>query len=207
MKQNTKYGQAAYLTDEQLDLLINHLPEGPHKVAVCVMRWSASRISETLMLRWSDITENKITYIKPNTKNNQTKKIDLHPRLKEVLNDWEQVWYKYPLKARRIASQSKVIKSEIIEPQPNDWVFKGRIKGRHLSRKSTHTVLKRTLEQLGIEEASSHSMRRSMLTKLKDIGYLESDIMEISGHSDLNSLKKYLKTSDKKKKEMIYALN
>ena len=63
MEQNTKYGQAAYLTDEQLDLLINHLPEGPHKVAVCVMRWSASRISETLMLKWSDITENKITIL------------------------------------------------------------------------------------------------------------------------------------------------
>ena len=140
MKQNTKYGQAAYLTDEQLDLLINHLPEGPHKVAVCVMRGSASRISETLMLRWSDITENKITYIKPNTKNNQTKKIDLHPRLKEVLNDWEQVWYKYPLKARKIASQSEVIKSEIKLPQPNDWVFKGRIKGRHLNRKSVDRV-------------------------------------------------------------------
>ena len=207
MKQNTKYGQAAYLTDEQLDLLINHLPEGPHKVAVCVMRWSASRISETLMLRWSDITENKITYIKPNTKNNQTKKIDLHPRLKEVLNDWEQVWYKYPLKARRIASQSNVIKSEIIEPQPNDWVFKGRIKGRHLNRKSVDRVLRRTLEQLGIEDASCHSMRRSMLTKLKDIGFLESDIMEVSGHKSLNSLKKYLKTSDAKKKEMIMSLN
>ena len=207
MKQNTKYGQAAYLTDEQLDLLIKHLPEGPHRVAVCIMRWSASRISETLMLKWSDITENKITYRKTNTKTKKTRKVELHPKLITVLTEWRQVWYKYPLKARRIASQSEVIKSEIIEPQPNDWVFKGRIKGRHLSRKSTHTVLKRTLEQLGIEEASSHSMRRSMLTKLKDIGYLESDIMEISGHSDLNSLKKYLKTSDKKKKEMIYALN
>jgi len=207
MKQNTKYGQAAYLTDEQLDLLIKHLPEGPHRVAVCVMRWSASRISETLMLRWSDITENKITYIKPNTKNQETKKVDLHPRLKEVLTEWRQVWHKYPLKARRIASQSVVIKSEIIEPQPTDWVFKGRIKGRHLSRKSTHTVLKRTLEQLGIEDASCHSMRRSMLTKLKDIGFLETDIMEISGHKSLNSLKKYLKTSDAKKKEMIMSLN
>ena len=207
MKQNTKYGQAAYLTDEQLDLLINHLPEGPHKVAVCVMRWSASRISETLMLRWSDITENKITYIKPNTKNNQTKKIDLHPRLKEVLNDWEQVWYKYPLKARKIAPQSEVIKSEIKLPHPNEWVFKGRIKGRHLNRKSVDRVLRRTLHQLGIEDASCHSMRRSMLTKLKDIGFLESDIMEVSGHKSLNSLKKYLKTSDAKKKEMIMSLN
>ena len=207
MKQNTKYGQAAYLTDEQLDLLINHLPEGPHKVAVCVMRWSASRISETLMLRWSDITENKITYIKPNTKNNQTKKIDLHPRLKDVLTEWRQVWYKYPLKARKIASQSEVIKSEIKLPKPNDWVFKGRITGRHLNRKSVDRVLRRTLNQLGIEDASCHSMRRSMLTKLKDIGFLESDIMEVSGHKSLNSLKKYLKTSDAKKKEMIMSLN
>ena len=79
MNKNQKYGQAEYLTDEQLDLLIKHLPEGPHRVAVCVMRWTASRISETLMLRWSDITKDKITFIKGNTMNNETKKLDLHP--------------------------------------------------------------------------------------------------------------------------------
>ena len=207
MEQNRKYGEAEYLTDQQLDLLIKHLPEGPHRVAVCVMRWSASRISETLMLRWSDITENKITYRKTNTKTRKTRKVPLHPKLKLVLTEWEQVWYMYPLKARKIASQSEVIKSEIKLPQPNDWVFKGRIKGRHLNRKSVDRVLRRTLEQLGIEDASCHSMRRSMLTKLKDIGFLESDIMEVSGHKSLNSLKKYLKTSDAKKKEMIMSLN
>ena len=76
-----------------------------------------------------------------------------------------------------------------------------------MNRKSVDRVLRRTLEQLGIEDASCHSMRRSMLTKLKDIGFLESDIMEVSGHKSLNSLKKYLKTSDAKKKEMIMSLN
>ena len=207
MEQNIKYGEAAYLTDEQLDLLINHLPEGPHKVAVCVMRWSASRISETLMLRWSDITENKITYRKTNTKTKKTRKVPLHPKLKLVLTEWRQVWYKYPLKARKLASESKVIECAIKQPQPADFVFKGRIKGQHLNRKSVDRVLRRTLEQLGIEDASCHSMRRSMLRKLKDIRFLETDIMEISGHSDLNSLKKYLKTTDTKKKEMINALN
>lgn len=207
MEQNIKYGEAAYLTDEQLDLLINHLPEGPHKVAVCVMRWSASRISETLMLRWSDITENKITYRKTNTKTKKTRKVPLHPKLKLVLTEWRQVWYKYPLKARKLASESKVIECAIKQPSTYDYVFKGRLKGRHLNRKSVDRVLRRTLEQLGIEDASCHSMRRSMLTKLKDIGFLETDIMEISGHSDLNSLKKYLKTTDTKKKEMINALN
>ena len=207
MEQNIKYGEAAYLTDEQLDLLINHLPEGPHKVAVCVMRWSASRISETLMLRWSDITENKITYRKTNTKTKKTRKVPLHPKLKLVLTEWRQVWYKYPLKARKLASESKVIECAIKQPSTDDYVFKGRLKGRHLNRKSVDRVLRRTLEQLGIEDASCHSMRRSMLTKLKDIGFMETDIMEISGNSDLNSLKKYLKTTDTKKKEMINALN
>ena len=207
MEQNIKYGEAAYLTDEQLDLLINHLPEGPHKVAVCVMRWSASRISETLMLRWSDITENKITYRKTNTKTKKTRKVPLHPKLKLVLTEWRQVWYKYPLKARKLTSESKVIECAIKQPSTDDYVFKGRLKGRHLNRKSVDRVLRRTLEQLGIEDASCHSMRRSMLTKLKDIGFLETDIMEISGHSDLNSLKKYLKTTDTKKNEMINALN
>ena len=207
MEQNRKYGQAEYLTDQQLDLLIKHLPEGPHRVAVCVMRWSASRITETLKLRWSDINENNITFISPNTKNNKTKKVDLHPRLKLVLTKWRQVWYKYPLKARKLASESKVIECAIKQPQPTDFVFKGRIKGQHLNRKSVDRVLRRTLNQLGISGASCHSMRRSMLTKLKDLGFLETDIMEISGHSDLNSLKKYLKTTDTKKKEMINALN
>ena len=207
MEQNIKYGEAAYLTDEQLDLLINHLPEGPHKVAVCVMRWSASRITETLKLRWSDITENKITYRKTNTKTKKTRKVPLHPKLKLVLTEWRQVWYKYPLKARKLASESKVIECTIKQPSTEDYVFKGRLKGRHLNRKSVDRVLRRTLEQLGIEDASCHSMRRSMLTKLKDIGFLETDIMEISGHQDLNSLKKYLKTTDTKKKEMINALN
>ena len=207
MEQNIKYGEAAYLTDEQLDLLINHLPEGPHKVAVCVMRWSASRISETLMLRWSDITENKITYRKTNTKTKKTRKVPLHPKLKLVLTEWRQVCYKYPLKARKLASESKVIECAIKQPQPTEFVFKGRIKGQHLNRKSVDRVLRRTLNQLGISGASCHSMRRSMLTKLKDLGFLETDIMEISGHSDLNSLKKYLKTTDTKKKEMINALN
>ena len=59
------------------------------------------------MLRWSDITENKITYRKTNTKTKKTRKVDLHPRLITVLTEWRQVWYKYPLKAHRIASQRK----------------------------------------------------------------------------------------------------
>jgi len=204
---NNGYGQAEILTPEQLDLLVEHLPEGPHKICFCVMRYSASRISETLKLKWSDISNDSLLFKSINTKTDESRSIYLNPKLKLILNEWKLIWHKYPLKARKVSTQNKLIEYVIPQPQPEDYVFKGRIKGRHLNRKSVDRVLRRTLNELEIRGASCHSMRRSMLTKLKDIGFLETDIMEISGHSDLNSLKKYLKTTDTKKNEMINALN
>ena len=204
---NDGYGQAEILTKEQLDLLVEHLPEGPHKIAFCVMRYSASRISETLKLKWSDISEESILFKSINTKTDESRSINLNPKLKLILAEWKLIWHKYPLKGRKVSKENKLIEYVIPKPQPTDYVFKGRKKGQHLNRKSVDRVLRRTLNELEIRGASCHSMRRSMLTKLKDIGFLETDIMEISGHSDLNSLKKYLKTTDTKKNEMINALN
>ena len=89
-------------------------------------------------------------------------------------------------------------------PQPEDRLFKGRIKGQNLNRKSVDRVLRKTLKELDIKGASLHSTRRTCLTTLKDKGWQETDIMEVSGHSDLNSLKKYLRTSPKQLKNMAY---
>ncbi len=204
---NEGYGQAEYLTDEQLDLLIDNLPEGPHRVAVCVMRWSGSRITETLRLKFSDISNGSILYKSINTKTKKSRSVDLHPRLKLILAEWRTIWHKYPLKARKVSTLSELNEYVIKQPTAEDYVFKGRKKGQHLNRKSVDRVLRRTLKQLEIDGASCHSMRRSMLTKLKDIGFLETDIMEVSGHTSLDSLKKYLRTTPAKKKKMINSLN
>lgn len=64
--------------------------------------------------------------------------------------------------------------------------------------------MRKTFKQLGITGASLHSTRRTCLTTLKDKGWQESDIMAVSGHKDLNSLKKYLHTTPKQMKDMAY---
>ena len=62
MTKTNGMGQAEVLTPEQLDLLIENLPEGTHRVVACVMRYCASRVSETLQLRFSDINESSILF-------------------------------------------------------------------------------------------------------------------------------------------------
>ena len=204
MGKNNGYGQAEILTTKQLDLLVQHLPEGPHRTCFCVMRYSASRISETLKLKWSDINEESILFKSINTKTNKSRSIFLNPRLKLILYEWRTLWHKYPLKALKVSTLNKLNEYVIQMPQPDDYIFKGRLKGRHLNRKSVDRVVRKTLKQLGITGASLHSTRRTCLTTLKDKGWKETDIMEVSGHSDLNSLKKYLRTSPKQLKSMAY---
>ena len=199
---NNGYGQAEILTPEQLDLLVENLPEGPHKICFCVMRYSASRISETLKLKWSDINEDSLLFKSINTKTDESRSFYLNPKLKLILSEWRNIWHKYPLKGRKVSTQNKLIEYVIQSPQPQDYVFKGRKKGTHLNRKSVDRVVRRTLEELSIKGASLHSTRRTCLTTLKDKGWADSDIMAVSGHKDFSSLKRYLHTTPKQMKNM-----
>ena len=107
------------------------------------------------------------------------------------------------MKGRKVSTQNKLIEYVIPQPQPDDYVFKGRKKGQHLNRKSVDRVVRRTLKELSIKGASLHSTRRTCLTTLKDKGWQDADIMAVSGHKDFGSLKKYLHTTPKQMKNMI----
>ena len=192
MTKTNGIGQAEVLTPEQLDLLIENLPEGTHRTVACVMRYCASRVSETLQLRFSDINESSILFRCTNTKTKQSRSIPLHPKLKAILAEWRTIWHKYPLKARKVSTLNELKEYVIPQPTAEDYVFKGRKKGTHLTRASFDKILRRTLKEIEVFGCSSHSFRRTQLSNAKDSGMALADIMTISGHSSLNSLQRYL---------------
>ena len=167
MGKNNGFGQAEILSPEQLDLLVEHLPEGPHKICFCVMRYSASRISETLKLKWSDINEDSLLFKSINTKTSESRSIYLNPKLKLILAEWKLIWHKYPLKGRQVSTQNKLIEYAIPQPQPTDYVFKGRKKGQHLNRKSVDRVVRATFEKLHIKGASLHSTQKNLFNNFE----------------------------------------
>ena len=203
MTKTNGMGQAEVLTPEQLDLLIENLPEGTHRVVACVMRYCASRVSETLQLRFSDINESSILFRCTNTKTKQSRSIPLHPKLKAILAEWRTIWHKYPLKARKVSTLNELKEYVIPQPTAEDYVFKGRKKGTHLTRASFDKILRRTLKEIEVFGCSSHSFRRTQLSNAKDSGMALADIMTISGHSSLNSLQRYLHTTETQKKEVV----
>ena len=189
-------GQAAILTPEELQTLCNLIPVGQHRTISYCLTFTSARVSEVLQLQWKDITDSHIVFGNNITKTGLTREVNLHPTLKEHLEEYRtKLWYKYPLLNKR----EKDIEWRL--PHSSEWLFKGR-KG-YISRQAYDKQLRRYLNALSIKGGSTHSYRRSGLTLAKDKGLSLSDIQNISGHVSLEALKKYLAPNEKAKKEVV----
>tara|TARA_B100001250_G_C19188233_1_gene524046 strand:+ start:94 stop:444 length:351 start_codon:yes stop_codon:yes gene_type:complete len=70
------------------------------------------------------------------------------------------------------------------------------IGSKKLSNQSVDEYFRKAFDWIGVPGASTHSFRRSRLTHLMNRNWNVREIMDISGHSTLESLQQYLE-SDK----------
>jgi integrase/recombinase XerD len=67
--------------------------------------------------------------------------------------------------------------------------------------------LREAFERIGIEGASTHSFRRTALTQMSNAGIPLRIIQEISGHSNLEQLQRYLDVKPDQVKGAIASLS
>ena len=186
-----RYGQAKVLDSQELDLVINYLPSKFHQVLALTLRNTGARISEVIQLTWRDVEKESILFPKTIVKRKlKSREIFISESFYKCLMDWKQEWTLF--KGR--------------EPLPEDYIFYGRFDGSHITSRAFFLALQKSLERAEIVGATSHSFRRSALTKLHKSGLPLKIIQSLSGHSSLNSLSLYLQVSDEDKKRAISLL-
>ena len=200
MPKDQRFGQAAILSPEQLQELCNSFPVGQHKYISYVLTFSGARVSEVLALRWRDIKDDYILFKSINTKTKKSRQVNLHPKLKHYLSEWrEKYWYQFPLLNKQIKSIERRV------PTPDCFLFRGKKKNTHLTRQAFDKQLRAQLQYLMMEGSSTHSYRRSNLTAAKNNGLALADIMQISGHTSLDALNKYLEPNQEEMKRVVGA--
>ena len=186
-----RYGQAKVLDSQELDLVINYLPSKFHQVLALTLRNTGARISEVIQLTWRDVEKESILFPKTIVKRKlKSREIFISESFYKCLMDWKQEWTLF--KGR--------------EPLPEDYIFYGRFNGSHITSRAFFLALQKSLERAEIVGATSHSFRRSALTKLHKSGLPLKIIQSLSGHSSLNTLSLYLQVSDEDKKRAISLL-
>jgi integrase/recombinase XerD len=188
MKVN-RHGQAKILTvDEMTRLFEVGLKNARDRALFGVCFYAGCRIAEACSLFTEDVygpggtVRAKLTIRRSNTKGK--------------------------LKTRSIPVRTELI-ALLKAHSPNAgamYVFPGRHGRGHLHPDSAAAILRQVFEQLGIEGASTHSFRRTALTRLSNARVPLRVIQEISGHHTLTALQRYLEVSESQVEEAIASL-
>jgi integrase/recombinase XerD len=174
-------GQAKILTKDELRRLFSEGLTSPRDrtlFAICL--FTGCRISEALALKTTDIKGETLTFRKSTTKGKlKTRTVDIDSFLYEFLSEYQP---------RRTLEK---------------WLFPGRVPGEPLDRSTADRILRQACQSIGIEGVSTHSFRRTALTQMSNGGVPLRIIQEISGHSDLGVLQRYLEVSPEQRRKAI----
>ncbi len=173
------------LSFEQLQVLLE-TKDYKHYLIVRMLIVTGARLSEILGLRWNDIDfeTGKISIVQTvDSRNRKTKdRTKTKSSKRNIILDRETLEY---LQKKKQAVKVISLKED------ERLVFIGD-DGRPMRHRAVELTLHRMLKKADLPKMGLHNLRHSVLTNLNDVGICIADILALSGHADIDSLKTYI---------------
>jgi len=183
-----RHGQAKILSQAEIQLLFSHgLQSGRDRALFGICLYCCCRINEACTLSVNDVYSKgkvrpELLIRKGNTKGKlATRSIPVIEDLRGLLRA-----YRYP---------------------EAGYLFPGRWGKGHINSDSAARILREACHRVELEGVSTHSFRRTGLTQLSNAGIPLRVIQEISGHTNLEQLQKYLEVKPEQVRGAIAALS
>lgn len=172
-------GRAKVLKSAELTRLFAAFKNSRDRCIFAICLFTACRVSEALGLDTTDIRGGIITFRKATTKGKlKTRSVTIHPQLEGFLQDYK--------------------------PKKEGPLFPGQLgRNERFTRASCDRVLRSACKKAGLIGISTHSFRRTALTQMSNANVPLRTIQEVSGHSDLGTLQRYLEVSEEQVKKAI----
>ncbi|MBP0012443.1 MAG: site-specific integrase [Roseofilum sp. SBFL] len=185
-----RHGKGKVLTTQEIQLLFNQgLKTLRDRCLFGVCLYTAARINEACTLRRVDVYD-KQRQVRP-----------------ELIIRKKSTKGKLDTRCIPVGEDLQALLSEYSPPLHQYWLFPGRHGKSHINPMSASRILRIALEELGIEGASTHSLRRTALTTMHNSRVPLRIIQQISGHHSLATLEEYLAVSDEQLKGAISSLS
>lgn len=190
---NNRYGQAAIISDGDYSKIRKQIKSKKYKLFLDLAWFTGERWGALVQLKVADVynldgtVRTHITF-KANTRKaspdgkRHTRQVIMHSLLVETLHAYK--------------------------PDNNEWLFPNRTGENHITVRWADKILRAAVERAGLEAKgiSTHSTRRSFITKLHRNGTDLYTIKKITGHKDLKSLERYVDIDSDRIKGAIEAL-
>lgn len=157
---------------------------------VCTIRYRAAlmtaygaglRVSEVVALRVGDIDSKRMLIRVQQGKGKKDRYAMLSPRLLEILRCW---WRSRHPSGRRA------------QTSPEDWLFPGYRRGRHMNAESLQTACREAAQAAGLaKRVSVHALRHAFATHMLENGADIRVIQALLGHSRIDTTARYAAVS------------
>lgn len=192
-------GKARAITDEEFEVVVNHAittRHGERNVAMLVLSFYLGlRAKELAALKISDVYDGRgivktLRLIAAYTKGNRHRDICLeNKRVVAVLETYI---------AKRQADEGNLFNMQ-------SALFKTQLGGRF----SANSIARKFIdiyEAAGMDNASSHTGRRSLITKLAYKGIDINTIRQIAGHKDISTTQRYIEENPFRVRDVLTSI-
>ena len=169
------------LSPAEMDEFFQHVCTIRLRAALMTAYGAGLRVSEVASLRVCDIDSKRMLIRVPQGKGKKDRYAMLSPRLLEVLRTW---WRSQYPKGQRPAHR------------PEDYLFPGFRKGRHINIDSLQTACREAARAAGIDKrVTVHTLRHSFATHMLENGTDIRLIQVLLGHSRIDTTARYTSVS------------
>lgn len=190
---NNRNGQSAILTETDYSKIRRHIKSQKYKLLLDLAWYTGERWGALIKLTVADVYNSDGTprdYINfrartrkasPDGKR-KTRQVPVHPVLRDSLTTYK--------------------------PEQGAWLFPDRSGGEPISLRWADMILRSAVDKAGLtaKGISTHSTRRTFITKLAKKGVSLATIKKATGHTDLKVLSRYIEVSDDEVREAIATL-
>lgn len=190
-----RYGQSAIISDVDYQKIRKVIRSKKYKLLLDIARYTGERWGAIVQLGLNDIWDEKwqvrsfITFRALTRKANSkgvrlTRQVPVHPQLYELLEAYRPM-------------------------DVSGWLFPSRINlSEHIGLRAADSMFRGAVEKAGLENKgySTHSTRRTFITRLYEKGVDIHTIQLITGHQDLKSLVRYIESDPNRVKSALAVL-
>jgi integrase/recombinase XerD len=188
------YGKAAILSESDFSKIRKQIRSQKYKILLDLAWYTGERWGALIKLKISDIYNSDgsvraiITFRSSTRKKRSdgtadTRQVPIHPALMEVLQNY------------------LLINNSV-------WMFPNREGNKPMCWKNAYNIFMSAVDRAGLSSKgiSTHSTRRTFITKLHNNGVATATIKRITGHRDYKSLDGYIDINADEIKGAIFAL-
>lgn len=180
---NNRSGQAQIISDGEYFKIRQQIRSSKYKLLLDLAWFTGERWGALVQLKFSDVYQ-------PNGKPQEA--ITFRAVTRKASPDGKRETRQVPVHSNLFESLRSYKPDEGFNL--NNYLFPGKNLNTHISRRVSDKILRKAVERAGLESKgiSTHSTRRSFITKLHEKGTDIYVIQKITGHKDLKALNRYV---------------